>query len=87
MWCQERALKATSQAKQVQWELGNTTRYAVNKSWFCTGVLFQFCVHVTLRFVELFLSSFSFFLLWKCVLPVEKSSELLKKQLILGFSP
>ena len=39
----------------------NTTWYAVNKSWFCTGVLFQFCVHVTLKFVELFLSSSSFF--------------------------
>lgn len=67
-----------SYVRKVQWKFDDTTWYAVNKSWFCTGVLFQFCVNVTLKFVELFLSSFSFFPLWKCVLPVEKSSDLSK---------
>jgi len=41
----------------VQWELDNINLN--NKSWFCTGVLFPFCVNVSLTFVELFLSSFS----------------------------
>lgn len=35
----------------VKYNEFDTTRYAVNKSWFCTGVLLPFCVNVSLKFV------------------------------------
>lgn len=64
VWCRERAYKVVSEAKEVQWEFDNTTLYAVNRSWFCTGVLFSvLCYYVTLRFVELFSSFLPFLFL------------------------
>lgn len=42
--------------------------------WSAFSVL---CYYVTLKFVDLFLLPFSFLSLEKCVLPVEKSSDLL----------
>lgn len=67
----ERAYKVISQEKCVHLKSENTT-------WFCTGVLFQFCVDM---FCSCFF--FLFFFLWRFVLPVEKINDFL--QLILGF--